>query len=216
MRDIFFVMFISKLFYFGKRQVPLISYNWHELTIAKKLLLNESHTDMLWWNAFKEGDRQGFDNLFRRYYPILLQYGLRITSDKELVSDCIQDLFIELWQSRSSTSVQSVKAYLLKALKYKLFRQFRGGNLTQSDTFIETNFELSHDQFLVAKEEEAQTTARVVAAINQLPNRQKEIVYLKIYQGLSYEELSDVMGINYQVARNLFYQSIKSLRALLQ
>jgi len=184
--------------------------------LLKKLLLNDNHTDILWWNAFKEGDRQAFDNLFRRYYPVLLQYGLRITTDKELVSDCIQDLFIELWQSRSSTSVQSVKAYFLKALKYKLFRQFRSGSMVQSDASADTNFELSHDQFIIAKEEEAQKVARVVAAINQLPNRQKEIVYLKIYQGLSYEELSEVMGINYQVARNLFYQSIKSLRALLQ
>jgi RNA polymerase sigma-70 factor (ECF subfamily) len=55
----------------------------------------------------------------------------------------------------------------------------------------------------------------VVHAINQLSNRQKEIVYLKLYQQLSYEEVSEIMQINYQAARNLFYQAIKSLRELL-
>lgn len=179
--------------------------------------MNDNNTDILWWNAFKDGDRQAFDNLFRRYYPILLQYGLRITTDKELINDSIQDLFIELWQSRSATSVLSVKAYFLKALKYKLFRQFRSNSITQTtDGDIENHFELSHDQFIMAREDEAAMVKKMVAAINQLPNRQKEIVYLKIYQGLNYEELSEVMGINYQVARNLFYQSIKSLRQLLQ
>jgi RNA polymerase sigma factor (sigma-70 family) len=179
--------------------------------------LNDNNTDILWWNAFKEGDRQAFDSLFRRYYPVLLQYGLRITTDKELVNDAIQDLFIELWQSRSSTSVQSVKAYFLKALKYKLFRQFRSSSITQTTNGeFDNHFELSHDQFIMAREEEAAMVTKMITAINQLPNRQKEIIYLKIYQGLSYEELSEVMGINYQVARNLFYQSIKSLRQILQ
>ena len=76
-------------------------------------------------------------------------------------------------------------------------------------------FELSHDNFLIKSEEDRQQTLRVVHAINQLPNRQKEIVYLKLYQRLSYEEVSEIMQINYQAARNLFYQAIKSLRELL-
>src|ERR1043165_9951653 len=82
---------------------------------------------MVWWQAFKEGDSHAFDNLFRHYYPILIQYGSKITTDKDLLNDCIQDLFIELWQSTSNTVVQSVKAYLLRSLKYKLYKQFRQG-----------------------------------------------------------------------------------------
>jgi RNA polymerase sigma factor (sigma-70 family) len=179
--------------------------------------LNHNQTDIFWWNAFKEGDRDAFDNLFRRYYPVLFQYGSRITANREMVDDCIQDLFIELWQSRANTPVQSVRAYFLKALKYKLFRKFRTTPSTQTTELIPDNhaFEISHDQFIVNRENEQQTTKKIITAINQLPNRQKEIVYLKIYQGLQYEEISEVMNINYQAARNLFYQAIKSLRQIL-
>lgn len=179
--------------------------------------MNDNQTDIFWWNAFKEGDRDAFDNLFRRYYPLLFQYGSRITTNHEMVDDCIQDLFIELWQSRANTPVQSVRAYFLKALKYKLFRQFRTTQSTQTTELIPDNhsFEISHDQFIINRENEEQTTKKIITAINQLPNRQKEIVYLKIYQGLQYEEISEVMNINYQAARNLFYQAIKSLRQIL-
>jgi RNA polymerase sigma factor (sigma-70 family) len=179
--------------------------------------LNDNQTDIFWWNAFKEGDREAFDNLFRRYYPLLFQYGSKITANRELVDDCIQDLFIELWQSRANTTVQSVKAYFLKALKYKLFRQFRTMQASQTTELIPDNhsFEISHDHFIIHREEEMQTAKKMITAINQLPNRQKEIVYLKIYQGLSYEEISEVMNINYQAARNLFYQAVKSLRQIL-
>jgi len=55
----------------------------------------------------------------------------------------------------------------------------------------------------------------VVDALSRLTNRQKEIIYLKYYQNLSYEEVSEIMNINYQVARNLLYQAIKSLKSML-
>jgi RNA polymerase sigma factor (sigma-70 family) len=54
-----------------------------------------------------------------------------------------------------------------------------------------------------------------VQALAQLSNRQKEIIYLKFYQELNYEEVSEIMNINYQAARNLLYQSIKSIKKLL-
>lgn len=176
--------------------------------------MNDYRDDIDWWNAFKKGDRDAFDNLFRRYYPVLTQFGSKICTDREMLEDAIQDLFIELWQSRSTTPVQSVKAYFFKALKYKLFRQIRLQNqqaqrINSTDQFP---FTLPHEHFIVRGEEDAQRTRQIQEAIDSLPARQKEIIYLRIYQGLGYEEISEVMNINYQVARNLFYQSVKSLR----
>ena len=173
-------------------------------------------TDRELWNAFKNGDRESFGILFRRYYPVLFQYGSKLCRDLNLLEDCIQELFIELWQSRSTTTVQSVKAYLLRALKYKLFRIYRN-NQGQRTTEVTDDmaFELSYENLLISNNEDQQKQLRISNAIQQLPDRQKEIIYLKLYQGLNYNELSEVMEINYQVTRNLFYQSIKSLRGIL-
>jgi RNA polymerase sigma-70 factor (ECF subfamily) len=180
--------------------------------------LHKDDNDIALWAAFKSGDKEVFAGLFRQYYPLLVQYGSKICSDPAALEDCIQDLFIELWQSRSVTQVSSVKAYLLKSLKYKLYKLFRQKQPVQSsDTALEgMTFEISHETFLVEREEERHKTREIIAVLNKLPNRQKEIVYLKIYKGLSYDEISEVMDINYQVARNLFYQSLKSLRQLMQ
>lgn len=176
--------------------------------------MNDYRDDIDWWNAFKKGDREAFDNLFRRYYPVLTQFGSKICTDREMLEDAIQDLFIECWQSRSTTPVQSVKAYFFKALKYKLFRQIRLQNqqAQRLNSPDQIPFTLPHEHFIVRGEEDAQRTRQIQEAIDSLPVRQKEIIYLRIYQGLGYEEISEVMNINYQVARNLFYQSVKSLR----
>ena len=185
--------------------------------MLKRLLLNEIPSDILCWNAFRAGDRQAFEHLFRKYHPVLFQYGTKICNDQDQVNDCIQDLFVEIWQSNANTPVQSVKAYLLRSLKYKLFRQFKSVRPMHDVEAWEENvpFELSHDHFIERREEERSRATQVTQAVSNLPSRQKEIIYLKIYQQLSYEEISEVMGINYQVARNLFSQSLKTLRSLI-
>ncbi|HET9431290.1 MAG TPA: sigma-70 family RNA polymerase sigma factor [Chitinophagaceae bacterium] len=179
--------------------------------------MNDNKADIFLWHAFKQGDRQAFDQLFRRYYPVLLQYGSKVCPELDKLEDCIQELFIEIWQSRASGQVQSVKAYLLKSLKYKLYRQTQSSRAMKTVNQLEDemSFVLSYDHFLIEKEESQRSAQRIMDAVNKLPNRQKEIIYLKIYQGLSYDEISEVMNINYQVARNLFSQSLKSLKQIL-
>ena len=179
--------------------------------------MNDTRPDIDIWSSFKQGDKDAFDELFRRYYPMLTLYGSRICQDKEVLEDNIHDLFIELWQSNSTTEVQSVKAYFLKAIKYKLYKHFRKTVPSANSGTVDEGigFVVSHDHFIVEQEKQAETVRSITEAVNRLPNRQKEIIYLKIYHSLKYEEISEVMNINYQAARNLFSQSIKNLRGLL-
>lgn len=169
------------------------------------------------WNAFKTGDREAFGEIFRRHYPLLLQYGSKICTDNTVVEDCIQELFTELWQNKPVSEIQSVKAYLLVAVKYKIFKTYRNHPAIKSfeEASDNTPFEISHENFLVANEDDRQKAMLIINALKDLPARQKEIIYLKIYQNLRYEEISEVMGINYQASRNLFSQALKSLRKLL-
>jgi RNA polymerase sigma factor (sigma-70 family) len=170
--------------------------------------------DIALWESFKSGDREAFKQLFRRYYPSLFLYGYKITPDKELLEDCIQDLFTELWLSSSKTTVQSVKAYLFKALQYKLLKglQKRSRLLLGAEGHESPGFQVSPDNLLILREDQKANGEKVKTAIGQLSRRQQEIVYLRFFQDLSYEEIADIMDINYQVARNLLYQALKALR----
>jgi len=168
------------------------------------------------WESFRKGDKDAFAALFREYYGTLYRFGNKFTTDTELLEDCIQELFIELWQAKSQTPVLSVKAYLLKSLKYKLLKAFRkNGKVLPIYDNGDMPFELSHETFLIHQQENDQRRQEVIRALERLSHRQKEIIYLKYYQNLSYEEVSEIMNINYQVARNLLYQAIKSLKNML-
>ncbi len=82
-------------------------------------------SDIELWNASLEGDQEAFGLLFRRHYPLLFQYGIKISSDPQTIQDAIQELFIDLWQKKTGQPIQSLKAYLLQALKFKLYKSFR-------------------------------------------------------------------------------------------
>jgi len=164
------------------------------------------------WESFRKGDKEAFAALFREHYGILYRFGNKFTTDTELLEDAIQELFIELWKANSCTPVLSVRSYLLKSLKYKLLRSLSKRRPTFLPADENLAFEWSHETFLIAEQESAGRRQKVLKALEQLSPRQKEIIYLKYYQDLSYEEVGEIMNINYQVARNLLYQAMKTLK----
>jgi len=173
--------------------------------------------DTILWNQFRNGDEASFVTLFRNYYSNLYLYGCKISKDTSLVEDCIQELFIEMWRTNGKAEIISIRAYLFKSFKFKLVRAIskigKMGKLI-ADQEVET-FQLSHEIFLMNEQENKILVEKVQTALEQLSPRQKEIVYLKFYMDLSYEEVSEIMNINYQASRNLVYQSVKVLKNIL-
>lgn len=174
-------------------------------------------SDTILWNQFRNGDEESFITVFRNYYSNLYNYGCKITNDHDIVEDCIQELFIEMWRTNGKAEIISLKAYIFKAFKFKLLKAI--SKLSRTSNFqgdqSEHAFELSHEMFLINQHENKEQAKKVQDALQHLSPRQKEIIYFKFYMDLSYEEVSEVMNINYQAARNLVYQSIKVLKKIL-
>lgn len=68
---------------------------------------------------------------------------------------------------------------------------------------------------LINDRENKELAQKVFNAMQELSAREKEIIYLKFHQNLSYGEVSAIMNINYQAARNLFYPCIKVLKKII-
>ncbi|GAB3856829.1 sigma-70 family RNA polymerase sigma factor [Hymenobacter terrigena] len=157
--------------------------------------------------------------MFETYYDALYHYGLKLTGDEDLVKDCIQNLFQKLWRRREGLrAVQVVKAYLFKALRRhlgdetKMLRQHRHLLPTYTDSFEVT---YSHEEFLIAQQGDAEQSARLLAALNQLSKRQREALYLKFFDGFTYERIAEVMSLNVQSVRNLIFNALQTLRKVL-
>jgi RNA polymerase sigma factor (sigma-70 family) len=167
------------------------------------------------WRSFKNGDKHAFAALYRFYAGGLLNYGKKISSDRTLVEDSIQDLFVELWSNRLRlTEPDSIKSYLYKALRYKILRNIKSNDFTNSlDIGLFENLAFpSHESKLIRFEVESLQMENLRALIRQLPSRQQEAINLRYYHDFSNDEVAKIMGVNYQSACNFIFSALRKLK----
>lgn len=168
------------------------------------------------WNNFRQGDNEAFSTLFEVYLDSLYRYGLKFVQDENLVKDCVQDLFVKLYSNRSSLSpTANPKFYLLHSLKNmiidSLARDKRMSYISSNDLpFIATVYYESEEESI----DDEKINQKVQKALSVLNDRQKEAIYLKYQLDLSYEEVSQLLDINYQSARNLIHRAITKIRSV--
>lgn len=172
------------------------------------------------WVALRSGNRTALDQLFRRFYTSLFDYGIKIIPEEEIVKDCIQELFLKLWKRHTALSqAQSVQAYLLFSLRRILLRQISRRikryqyNREYLDDFFSASF--SMEEIMIDAEVEEEQKRELVKAINHLNSRQKETLFLRYYHGLTNAEIADIMDINRQSVRNNLSRAIKCLRSII-
>lgn len=170
------------------------------------------------WEDMMQNSEQAFSLIFSRYYPLLINYGKSITKHHYLVSDCIQDVFVDIWNYRNNLKKpESVKAYLLAGLRKRIARKLERDPIFNNSTNIEQVefcFQFTILDKIVLDEETQIQTKYLNSLINQLPSRQKEVLYLRYYQQLSVNEVAETMQMNYQSTVNLLHRTIKHLRNL--
>lgn len=172
------------------------------------------------WESFKKGDWDAYAKLYDGYYSALNNYGYKFTRDVSLIEDSIHDLFVKLWNNKANLGdPASVKNYLYKSLRGILFRKIKSHSkfvIMQDDDDYSFDFEASHDNQLILQEDEQHLQQVIKKALSELPARQQEIVYLRFYEGLSYEEISEIMAINISSVYKLWYKVHDNLQQSLK
>jgi RNA polymerase sigma factor (sigma-70 family) len=176
---------------------------------------NKQEQHILLWNSFKKGDWEAYTSLYHAYYRLLNNYGHKFTKDVSLIEDAVHDLFVTLWTTRSHLGTPlSVKNYLYKSIRNIIFRKIKSAsrffNLQEDDESIP--FAVSYDHQLISNEDEKKLRQTVSDVLNKLPARQQEIIFLRFYEGLSYEEIADVMGIQLSSTYKLLYKALENLQ----
>lgn len=180
-------------------------------------LPHEEWNDTALWQCFRAGDRSAFERLLEIHYTSLLNYGLRISSDREFVKDCLHDLFVDLWNRRGKLpEVQALKPYLLVAFRRRLIKEssrnqwFRNAGEVTDDYDFEVQFNI--ENYLIHNEVRHESLVRLKSNLEKLTKRQREVIYLRFYQEMDYEDIAQSLKINYHSVVNLMYEGMKLLR----
>lgn len=180
----------------------------------------QSLDDLTVWNNFKNGDKKALAYIYTSTVKSLLNYGQKFIPDKDIIADLIQDLFVELWNQKEKLSqTSSIKYYLLKSLRYKIIRyNNQHKNLAiRKGISDDYQFELvfSHESVLIEDISQEEEREKLLMALSQLTKRQKEAIYLRYYNNLSYNEIASLMSVSEQSVYNLVSKALKSLQQYL-
>ncbi|EON74691.1 RNA polymerase ECF-type sigma factor [Lunatimonas lonarensis] len=172
------------------------------------------------WNAFREGSESAFIFIYETYFDILFGYGYSIIPDTHVVKDALQDLFVELRERRAHLgATDSIKFYLFTCLKRRLFRDLTKweGNRESIEALPgDFLFTLSHESQLIDRQLSADKIDQLNGAISHLSQRQREIIYYSFFEGFTYRQIREIMGMeSAQSVRNLMHKAIRELRKLL-
>lgn len=167
------------------------------------------------WDQLRQQHANSLAWFYEQYGRMLHNYGYRLIEDRELVKDTVQDLFVQLWNNAPKLpAITSAKAYLLVAMRREILRR-----ITQQRQFTElTNNEDEADPSIevqiIDKQQNEQITKNLLHVVNQLPARQREIIFLKYYSALSTEEIAAVMELTTPSVYKLIYKALDRLKQL--
>lgn len=169
------------------------------------------------WGLLKQGDRAAFQTIYRRYLTDLFNFGCHLSPERNMVKDCLHDLFLDIWIRKSHLSeVRHIKYYLFKALSRRILEQIEQRKKSRPlDQWVEYNsyrIVLPFEQKLIDHEDRSIKTKKLIRAIEQLSSKQKQVITLLFYEGFSYEEASNIMNINLRSTYTLAWKAMKVLR----
>jgi len=185
------------------------------------MLNNDTQAEALWLQRLQQNDEQALAAIMRKYFNALYNYGARFTSDDALIKDCIQEVFISLWQRReNAASILSPRYYLLRAVKNKVLKSLHQQNRKTGslESVEDYDFlqEFSVETLIIDKQLSEEQTATLRKTLAQLSKRQHELIYLKFYQHLDHAQIAGLMNLSRQSVYNLLHETIQKLRSLWQ
>lgn len=167
-------------------------------------------------SRFCAGDDQAFAKLYDLYVQMLYNYGLKLTTNQELLKDCIHDVFVKVYAKRGdSNAINNLCSYLLISLKNRLLDEFRRQTFTTPNEIEEYEYrhaseDVERDYLVV--EREAMQSEQVAYLMRNLTRRQRQAITLYYLEERKYDEICKIMQMNYHSVRNLMHRGMVKLR----
>lgn len=168
-------------------------------------------------HALRERQEEAFVSLFRAYYPLLLNYAVRILRDEEQANDIVQETFCRLFENSEKISVHvSLKSYLYKTVYNSCVDLLRHRKIAASnmeagmmDFYISKVVQLPESELALYDRELGEA---IEEAIGHLPERCREVFRLSKICELSNKQIAEQLGVSVKTVENQMTTAYGRLR----
>jgi RNA polymerase sigma-70 factor (ECF subfamily) len=186
-----------------------------------KLVRGMAPTDEDLVLAFQAGDTSAFDLLVRRWDRKIQGAAFRVLGSDDEARDVSQEAFLKAFRSLGAFKREARFSSWLYQIALNLcrdrLRRRKGREMLSLDVLEDGGQGLPGPAPTALDLVQAQDLARVVAAaVRQLSDEQREAVILKEYQGLTFPEISEVLGVPVSTVKTRLYRALSQLKTLLE
>ncbi|MFZ2146481.1 MAG: sigma-70 family RNA polymerase sigma factor [Sedimentisphaerales bacterium] len=167
-----------------------------EKLVAKK-------PDIALVKAAVSGDAEGFTELCRRYYPAMVAIAHSILGDRHLAEDAAQQAF-----AKAAVKLPQLKKESRFAGWLAVICRNAAKDMARNTESLRTTEDLS---MVAAKSRDDGTADVVREAISKLSASARELIFLRYYDGMSYEQISAVLGISEQAINGRLRRAKKKM-----
>jgi len=169
---------------------------------------------LLIWR-FKRGSREALARIYEKYVHLLLSIAMGLLNDPHEAEDVVQDVFVSFAKGASEFELQgSLKAYLATSVVNRVRDRVRREriHLRRMDEPSPLPVEPSGpDEPLVYSER----CERLTRALAQLPPEQREVVVLKVKDGLKLKDIARLQNVSIGTVHGRYRYGMDKLRTLL-
>ena len=164
-----------------------------------------------------DNDPVAYKAFYVEFFRKLFNYGKKFTVHISYIEDAIQEVFLDLWTNKHKLKqINSVNSYLFSSFRYILLKRLKFENRIVSSETLDAEPEFSAEHELISNEIDREMRARLNNALDTLTPRQREAIFLRIYQNLSYDELAVVLNISVKATYKIMARSLTALKDQMQ
>lgn len=165
--------------------------------------------------AMQKGDRNAFDKLFQKYYPILCTYCYRFVRLED-AEEIVQDIMLWLWENREAPVIEySLKQYLFKSVYHRSMTR-----IVQNEVKLRVDTAYHERMFGMLEDVDVyqinEMSKHIQKAIDELPPSYKEAFIMHRFQNLSYKEAAEILNVSPKTVDYRIQQALKILRVKLK
>lgn len=168
------------------------------------------------WIRFRSGDQTAFSEIYEEFIDSLFAYGSKMTRDREMVKDCVQDIFVELQRLQPDLHhPEYIEFYLYKSLRNAIFHKTKENKRINSQAIenmasFDLHFNIEQEFFDI--ESDSLRVEKLKQILQTLDPQKRELLFLKFSTGLNYVEIGHLLGLNPDTVKKQVYRTLDNLR----
>jgi RNA polymerase sigma-70 factor (ECF subfamily) len=161
---------------------------------------------------FQQGEENGFQYFFNKYYASLCHYAHEITSNQPVAEEIASDAFIKLWERRERFFMENtLRSFLYTVVRNAAFNYVKSVGKVSTAAIDDLQIADGHPNYFTSLVT-TETYRQLHQAIEKLPKVCRKVITMFYIQGMSYEQIAQELQISLANIRNQKARGIKLLR----